>query len=105
MEFNPTDELGAVNWYRFGRCTAADDPCQTPLQDEVNLGGDLMVFHVPGSMPAAAAGAAAPGMGGTTLAPLAAGSAALAAGIALALADLRRRGIVLRVRPARPQHA
>jgi hypothetical protein len=100
MEFNPTDELGAVNWYRFGRCTAADHPCQTPLQDEVNLGGDLMVFHVPGSG-AATAGAAAPGMSGTTLAPLTAGPAALVIALALGLAELRRRGGLRAVRVPR----
>lgn len=103
-EFDPTQELGAVNWYRFGRCTATDDTCQTPLQDEVNLGGDLLVFSVPGSNNAAPPAAAAPGMGVTTIGPLSAGAVALAAGLALALADLRRR-FTIRIRPVRPQQA
>jgi len=112
MEFNPTDELGAVNWYRFGRCTATDDPCQTPLQDEVNLGGDLMVFSVPGSNAAAPAAAVASGMSGTTLGLLSAGPVALVIALALGLGDLRRRGIGIRqvrlripVRSLRPDHA
>jgi lanthanide-dependent methanol dehydrogenase len=102
QQFNPTDELGAVNWYRFGRCTAADDPCQTPLQDEVNLGGDLMVFHVPGSMSAAAAAAATSGMSPSTLAPLTAGPVALVIALALGLGHLRRRGAIRELGILRP---
>jgi hypothetical protein len=101
-EFNPTDELGAVNWYRFGRCTATDDHCQTPLQDEVNLGGDLMVFDVPGSnMAAAAHGAGATGSttGPLTLGPLTAGPVALAAALFLAVADRRRSRLTGRQLP------
>jgi lanthanide-dependent methanol dehydrogenase len=102
-EFNPTDELGAVNWYRFGRCTATDDHCQTPLQDEVNLGGDLVVFDVPGSSvtttAAHAAGVTGSTLGPLTLAPLTAGPLALAAALLLAVADLRRSRLTGRQLP------
>jgi len=102
-EFNPTDELGAVNWYRFGRCTATDDHCQTPLQDEVNLGGDLVVFDVPGSgatsTAAHAAGVTGSTTGPLTLAPLTAGPLALAAALVLAVADLRRSRLTGRQLP------
>ncbi|MBV9448068.1 MAG: PQQ-dependent dehydrogenase, methanol/ethanol family [Streptosporangiaceae bacterium] len=102
-ETNPTDELGAVNWYRFGRCTATDDPCQTPLQDEVNLGGDLVVFDVPGGNAAVSGAAGAVGVGGAAIGPLVAGPVLLAGALALGVADLRRLRIA--VGPFRIQHA
>ncbi len=92
QEFDPTGELGAVNYYRYGRCTATDDPCQTPLQDQTTLGGDLVVFHVPrgpgGSASTAAAGA---GVSGTTVGLLTGGPVALAAAVVLGVAVRRRR--------------
>jgi lanthanide-dependent methanol dehydrogenase len=100
---DPTGDLGAVNWYRFGRCTATDSPCQTPLQDEVNLGGDLVVFDVPGSHATTGAAAAVPGMGASSIGPLTGGSVALIAALALGLGDLRRMRIAFR--PFRIQHA
>jgi PQQ-dependent dehydrogenase (methanol/ethanol family) len=100
---DPTADLGAVNWYRYGRCTAADDTCQTPLQDEVNLGGDLIVFHVPGTG-SNSAGAMAGGMpGGTVIGSLTAGPTAMLAAMVLALADRRR--LRLTIRPFRIGHA
>jgi PQQ-dependent dehydrogenase (methanol/ethanol family) len=47
--YNPTDDLGSVNYYAFGHIGSANGPTKKPLQDEVNLGGDLVVFHVPGA--------------------------------------------------------
>jgi PQQ-dependent dehydrogenase (methanol/ethanol family) len=90
-EVNPTDELGAVNYYRFGRCTATDDACKTPLQDQTNLGGDLIVFHVPSGDGGSSAAPAAAGPSGTTTGLLAGGPAALLAATAIAIVIRRRR--------------
>jgi lanthanide-dependent methanol dehydrogenase len=99
----PTDDLGAVNWYGFGRCTATDHVCQRPLQDEVNLGGDLMVFHVPGTH-AATTAAASGGVSGVSVGLLATGPVALLASLVLGLGIPRRWTFSLRPARAEPSH-
>jgi PQQ-dependent dehydrogenase (methanol/ethanol family) len=92
----PTDDLGAVNYYKFGRCTPRGPQCKTPLQDEVNLGGDLVVFQLSPGTPAAGkatmAGGVSAGLIGLGVLALA-GAALLAAG-----ARLRRVPSLLRGR-------
>jgi PQQ-dependent dehydrogenase (methanol/ethanol family) len=75
----PTDDLGAVNYFGYNRHTATNAEEPRPLQDTVNRGGDIVVFHVP----AKAAGAA--GTGGGWSLPVGA-SWLIAGGAAIVLA-------------------
>jgi PQQ-dependent dehydrogenase (methanol/ethanol family) len=101
MNHNPTGELGAVNYYGFGRCAAFDHQCQRPLQDVVTLGGDLIVFHLPhgAAGSSSAAGAAPASASGPSTGLLAGGGIALLAAVILAflmgrlrIPAVRRRG-------------